>query len=109
MKKVVKNLFSKRLLEPVLVVFGLIAVLQWVVFPGLSETNTFLNVVSALVGILSATFVVLYVKEQIFPSEKPSLTPGETELDYVPVKPKKARKPKANPTTKKAVKPKTKE
>jgi hypothetical protein len=104
MKQLVKNLFSKRLLEPVLVVFGLIGILQWIVFPGLSELSIFLNVVAGLVGILSATFVVLYVKEQFFPSEKTPLTPGETELDYVPVKPKRTRKPKT--TNKKSVKPK---
>jgi len=104
MKTVLKKLISKRLLEPILVVFGLIALLQWVVFPGLTEPNTFLNIVSALVGILCGIFVILYVKETFFPKQKSVLEPGETELDYIPVKPKKVRKP----STKKSTKSKTK-
>lgn len=93
MKTLLKKLISKRLLEPTLSAFGLIALFQWIVIPGLSDPSTFLNIVAGLIGILSGIFVLLYVKDLFFPSQNSILEPGETELDYIPVKPKKVRKP----------------
>jgi hypothetical protein len=96
MKNVFKKLISRDLLEPLLVASGSIAIFQWVVAPGLSTNITLVNILSAVIGFITILFVVLYVKEFIFPSNKTNLDiseGGETELDYEPAPVKKPRKP----------------
>ena len=104
MKNVLKKLIGKNLVEALLVIFGTIAIFQWVVAPGLSTDITVVNIISAIVGLTFGLFVMVYIKEVIFPS-KDSTTPikaGETELDYIPVIVKKAKKtPTKRKTTKK--------
>jgi hypothetical protein len=94
MKTLLKKLISKKLLELTLTIFGLIAIFQWIVIPGFNEPNGFLNILSILIGILSGIFVLLHVKELFFPSQKSILESGETELDYIPIKPKKRKSTK---------------
>jgi hypothetical protein len=87
MKNVLNKLISKNLIEPVLVIFGTIAIFQWVVTPGLSTDSTIINVLSGIIAVVSGLFVVLYVKECIFPSKQFTniSKEAETELDYYPV------------------------
>lgn len=87
MKNVLNKLISKNLVEPILVIFGTIAIFQWVVTPGLSTDSTLVNVLSGIIAVVSGLFVVLYVKECIFPSKQFTNInkEAETELDYDPV------------------------
>jgi phosphate/sulfate permease len=104
MKNVLKKLIGKNLVEALLVIFGTIAIFQWVVAPGLSNDITVVNVISAIIGIAFGLFVMVYIKEVIFPSKDDtnSIKAGETELDYIPVIVKKAKKtPTKLKTTKK--------
>lgn len=97
MEKVFKKLISKDLVEPLLVASGALAIFHWVVAPGLSTNNTFVNILSTVVGLITVLFVVLYVKEFIFTAKKPEIDinkGGETELDYEPAPVKKTRKPR---------------
>jgi phosphate/sulfate permease len=98
MKNILKKLISKNLVEALLVIFGTIAIFQWVVAPGLTTDITAVNILSAIIGFTSGLFVILYIKEVIFPSKEftTSIKESETELDYVPKpKPKTKRKPKS--------------
>ena len=100
MKNVLKKLIGKNLVEALLVIFGTIAIFQWVVAPGLSTDITVVNIISAIVGLTFGLFVMVYIKEVIFPSKDAtnSIKAGETELDYIQLKPKAKRKPKSSAT-----------
>jgi phosphate/sulfate permease len=105
MKNVFKKLISRDLLEPLLVAFGAIAIFQWVVAPGLSTNITLVNILSAVIGFITIIFMILYVKEFIFPPNKTDhdiSEGGETELDYESAPVKKTGNPrtKRKPATK---------
>ena len=100
MKELFKKLFSKKTSTPVFVGFGVFAIFTFIVFPGLTVANTFLNIVASLVGIFTLTFIFYYIDgDKFFSTVSNEIEPGETELDYLPkeevVKKKRATKKKA--------------
>jgi Na+(H+)/acetate symporter ActP len=107
MKETLKKVFNKSVLAVVGVVFGCGIIFEYIVFPGLTAADTFLNILSALIGIFTILFVYHTVqwKDLIeFLSNKDEvkvIPPGETELDYVPEEEiKKKRNPKQSSKTK---------
>ena len=114
MKETLKKVFDKRVLAVVGVVFGCGIIFEYIVFPGLTAADTFLNILSVLIAIFTILFTYhtvqwkdlfefLAVKDEVIP-------PGETELDYVPeeeiIKKKKTVKKKS--VKKKVEEPKVK-
>ena len=118
MKELFKKTFDINILSVVGVVFGIGLIFQFIVFPGLTASDTILNILSILVGIFSLLFAFHFIQwKKLFDflSEE-EIKPGETELDYIPKKEiiKKKRNPKQfngvksdEPFVKTRTKPKT--
>ena len=105
MKETLKKTFNKNLLAVVVVILGIILIFEFIVFPGLTASDTILNIISLLLGGFSSLFAFHFIQwKNLFnflseENEKP-ITPGETELDYLPKEEvvKKKRTIKKNPT-----------
>ena len=103
MKETLKKTFNPQVLSVVGVVFGIIMTFQFIVFPGLTASDTVLNILALLVGIFSLLFAFHFIKwKKLFDflsdDDKP-IPPGETELDYLPKEEivKKKRAPRKKP------------
>jgi hypothetical protein len=66
MKEIFKNAFSWKTLEPFVLGVSSVLFLEFLIFPGLSVANTFLNLVSAvgLIGVI--IFVATYLKNKLY-------------------------------------------
>jgi hypothetical protein len=66
MKEIFKNVFSWKTLEPFVLGVSSVLFLEFLIFPGLSVANTFLNLVSAvgLIGVI--IFVATYLKNKLY-------------------------------------------
>lgn len=102
MKELLKKTFNTNILSVVGVILGVILTFEFIVFPGLTASDTVLNILSLLIGIFSLLFVFYFIEwKKLFnlldDNEEP-IKPGETELDYQPkeklVKKKKTVKKK---------------
>jgi Na+(H+)/acetate symporter ActP len=97
-KQTLKKTFNTDILAVVGVVFGIGIIFQFIVFPGLTEADTLLNILALLVGIFSLLFAFHFVQwKKLFDFlSQEEIKPGETELDYLPKKEiiKKKRNPK---------------
>jgi hypothetical protein len=81
MKKTLNKVFKKSNIEVVFVAMVVLLIVEYLIFPGLTSTNTLANIASSLGAILLGLFVYYY----IFPDKpKEDIQPGETELDYIP-------------------------
>ena len=102
MKELLKKVCSNKTSTPIFVGFGGFAIFTFVVFPGLTEANTLLNIVSVLVGIFTLTFMFYYLGGDKLFTTPTEIEPGETELDYVSPE---ELKPKRKSVKKKVKKP----
>jgi hypothetical protein len=88
MKELLKKTFNTSVLAVVGVVFGIGITFQFIVFPGLTASDTILNILSLLIGIFSLLFAFHFVQWKKFfeflSDEEEPIKPGETELDYIP-------------------------
>ena len=111
MKKALNKVFKKGNIESILVGLGVILIIEYLIFPGLTAPDTLTNIAASSGAIVLGLFVYYYILPDK-PTEE--LTPGETELDYLPkedvVKKKRTTKkkteshiihPKVNKTKKK--------
>jgi hypothetical protein len=109
MKEALKKVFHTSVLGVIGVLVIFVALFEFVVFPGLTVADTYLNVLSTIVGLLAILFVYHFIqwrdlldyivgKDEVVP-------PGETELDYLPKEEvvKKKRTYKKKKSTKKKV------
>jgi hypothetical protein len=113
MKEALKKVFDKRVLAVASVLIIFVLVFEYVVFPGLTVADTYINVLSFIVGLISISFIYHYIQWEdlidFIVGKKEVVPPGETELDYLPkeevVKKKPTRKRSTNKkqTTKKVV------
>ena len=103
-KQTLKKTFDTDILAVVGVVFGIGIIFQFIVFPGLTASDTILNILSLLIGIFSLLFVFHFIQwKKLFDFlSQEEIKPGETELDYLPKKEiiKKKRNPKQFPEVK---------
>lgn len=105
MKETLKKTFNPNVLTVVGVVFGLGLIFQFIVFPGLTASDTVLNILALLIGIFSLLFAFHFVQwKKLFDflsEDEEPIKPGETELDYLPkeeiVKKKRTNKKKVEP------------
>ena len=104
MKELLKKTFDTNVLAVVGVVLGLILTFEFIVFPGLTTSDTILNILSLLIGIFSLLFVFHFIQwKKLFGFlSQEEITPGETEYDYIPKKEiiKKKRNTKQFPEVK---------
>lgn len=106
MKETLKKIFDKSVLAVVGVIFGCGAIFEYIVFPGLTAADSYLNILSALIGIISVLFIYHFIQWKDlyeFLSKKDEvIPPGETEYDYIPKEEivKKKRNPKQTSKTK---------
>jgi hypothetical protein len=120
MKEALKKVFDKSVLAVVGVLILFVLVFEYIVFPGLTAADTYINVLSFIIGVVSVLFIYHYIQWgdliDFIVGKKEVILPGETELDYLPkeevVKKKRVYK-KKKPTKKKVitdeeVKPKSK-
>ena len=93
MKNALNKVFKKGNIESVLVGLVVLLIVEFLIFPGLTAANTFINILSTLGAVVLGLFVYYYIVPE---SPTEDLKPGETELDYVPeeeiVKKKSKRK-----------------
>ena len=97
MEDIFKKIFNKKIATPIFVGFGTFAIFTFIVFPGLTVSNTILNILSALIGVFTLTYIFFYIKADKFIESFKNIEPGETELDYInpdELKPKKKKNPK---------------
>ncbi len=97
MKELLKKVFSVKTSSPVFIGFGTFAIFTFIVFPGLTVANTVLNVLSALIGIFTLTFIFYYLKIDKMYENFTHIEPGETELDYINPEELQPKKKKRNP------------
>ena len=85
------QIFSKKVVVPFFQFAGVIAIVTFIVFPGLTAADTIVNIFSAIIGFFTmlAGFYMVTSWFQKYDSNES----GETELDYVPL-PKKKSNPK---------------
>ena len=90
-------IFSKKVVVPFFQFLGVIAIFQWIVFPGLTAADTIVNIFASIIAFFTilALFYMVTNWFQKYDSIEPTKQIGETELDYVP-KPKAKRKPKVS-------------
>jgi uncharacterized membrane protein YesL len=65
MKDIFKKAFNLKRLQPLFVVIAILLLLNYVVLPGLTEANTFLNLISTALAGAIAVFVYTYVAEAL--------------------------------------------
>lgn len=95
MKEAFKKAFKNKVVESVTVGLGVFLIFTLIVFPGLTAADSILNIVATLIGIFTLVFLFNYIDgTKLF--SKPTIEPGETELDYIPQDEivKKKRNPK---------------
>ena len=85
-KETFKKTFDTNVLAVVGVVFGIGLIFQFIVFPGLTASDTILNILSLLIGIFSLLFAFHFIQwKKLFDFlSQEEIKPGETELDYIP-------------------------
>jgi len=106
MKDILKKVFDKKTLLPILIGLATFAIFTFIVFPGLSTANTIINILSGLLGLFTLVFIFFYLRSDKTyyetPVDETIMEPGETELDYVS---KEDLTPKKKTTRKKPKKP----
>jgi len=51
------KIFSKKIVVPFFSGIGTVAIFQWIVFPGLTAADTFLNIFAGIIGFFTLVFV----------------------------------------------------
>lgn len=83
MKELFKRVFSEKTASPIFVGFGVFSIFTFIIFPGLSVSNTIVNILSGGLGLFTLIFVYYYIKMDKFVDKYINIEPGETELDYI--------------------------
>jgi hypothetical protein len=88
--------FSKYY-ETLAVLITITLLLDYIIYPGLTAPNTFVNLLTVILSIIVIGLSVLFIDSRLIGKEEIiTVEPGETELDYLPKKEvvKKKRNPK---------------
>jgi hypothetical protein len=83
MKEFFEKTFNNKVVKPIFIALGVFLIFTLIVFPGLTAADSILNIVATLIGIFTLVFLFNYIDgTKLF--SKPTIEPGETELDYIP-------------------------
>ena len=101
MKELLNKIFDKKIVTPVVSGIGVFAIFEYIIYPGLTAANTFINIISVFIAVFVLVFVFYLLKIDKFVNPE-HIEPGETELDYIPQEEivKKKRNPKQSPEVK---------
>jgi hypothetical protein len=61
MKEALKKVFDKSVLAVVGVLILFVLVFEYIVFPGLTAADTYINVLSFIIGVVSVLFIYHYI------------------------------------------------
>lgn len=85
MKQALTKLFKKTNIEPIFVGLGIFVILTFLIFPGLTASNTLINIISALGAMVLGLYVFYYLGGDKFKTNETDICEaGDTELDYLP-------------------------
>lgn len=88
MNKIINKVFRTKLTKTLTTILISILFYTFLIFPGLTLDNTFINLVSGVFGVLYLIFLFYFFNlDTFFTKEtetKIEIEPGETELDYIP-------------------------
>jgi hypothetical protein len=84
MKQALTKLFKTTNIEPIFVGLGIFLILTFLIFPGLTASDTLINIISALGAVILGLFVFYYLGGDKFKTNETEFCEaGETELDYI--------------------------
>lgn len=63
MKELFKKTFNSKIWKHILIVLGVVAVIDWIIFPALTVPSTIFNIAGLLVAAGTSIFVGVYIKE----------------------------------------------
>jgi tetrahydromethanopterin S-methyltransferase subunit C len=63
MKNLFKKTYNHPALKHILIALGVVAVIDWIIFPSLTAPSTVFNILGLLIAALTGIFVGVYVKE----------------------------------------------
>ena len=101
------QIFSKKVVVPFFQFAGVIAIFQWLVFPGLTAADTIVNIFSVIIGFFSLLALYYFVKSWFTPELTDEEIKAKLESEFGPVIDEMAKevlaKPKAKPKTEKVL------
>lgn len=90
-----RKLLNDKRWEPILMLLGNIAIFDWLIFPGLTVANTFINMLTVIGFIAVFLFDLNYVKERYFTkSDEEKALEAKWKADLEEKMKKIKRKPK---------------
>ena len=109
------QIFSKKVVVPFFQLLGVIAIFQWIVFPGLTAADTIVNVFSVIIAYFTLLGLYYMVKSWFVSNEPIELTKEQSEKIVSDIKdkglytePKPKRAPKSKPLVEGSSKSQTK-
>jgi hypothetical protein len=60
MRKTINKLFPRKIVEPIVMVIISFLILEFLIFPGLTIENTFINIISGIFGIILGLVFLTY-------------------------------------------------
>jgi predicted membrane chloride channel (bestrophin family) len=60
MRKIINKLFPRKIVEPIVMVVISFLILEFLIFPGLTIENTFINIISGIFGIILGLVFLTY-------------------------------------------------
>jgi predicted membrane chloride channel (bestrophin family) len=60
MRKIINKLFPRKIVEPIVMVIISFLILEFLIFPGLTIENTFINIISGIFGIILGLVFLTY-------------------------------------------------
>lgn len=107
MKEVLKKVFDRGVLAVIGVLILFVVIFEYVVFPGLTASDTYINILSCIIGVMSVLFIYHFIQwgDLIdFIVGKKEVAPiVEKELDETPKKEVVKKKPTSKAKIKKIV------
>ena len=87
------KIFSKKVIVPFFSVLGVVAIFDWIVFPGLTTADTLVNIFAGIIGFFTLVFVYYSLGID-------TIVSNYTKTDEVKETPKMSAKPKSKTKTK---------
>jgi hypothetical protein len=84
MKETFKKVFNRAVLEPIVIFVASMLTLEFLVYPGLTTDNTFLNLLSGAIGIILVLVVLSYADDKIrilFEKKNKEVKDSESETE----------------------------
>jgi hypothetical protein len=77
MKEILKKTLAWKTLEPYAIGVGTVLLLEFLIFPGLTVNNTFINLLSAVTSLWLIIFTITYLKLKLWRRKPTQKEPKE--------------------------------